>query len=280
MKRRFRSRRGRRKRRTMIRYKDPFPENQRIVHKYANNQVIAVNTASNQYLSFGHVFVMNDPRDPNQNDGTASGASGISRNINAVGFEQYAALYNSYYCGDSLVTFHFRRSLNESADNFIGYVGYVYWDLADAENPTTQLPAIFNAASLNTNAAGESMQHLQKYPGVVYRRYGVNDGEHGLKMQFKYNRRGFFSFDQDHEFYNNAVGQITSVSTATSPTEIAAIVPFILIQVQTTDNTDTRMTYTETNAELFVETNIVYHTLWSDLKTASIRDSNLFNDNI
>lgn len=275
---RYRSRGGRRRRvrRKMIVYRNPFPDVERIQHKYFNvHPITGINTASGDFLAFGHVFQMNNPSDPNQNDG--GGTSGDrARNAQAIGFDRYAPNYDAFYVPHSSVTFHFRRNLNEAADNFIGYVGYYYFSGNDG-TPTTTLSGIINGHAMGVHNRGAGLSAFLNTPGVVWRRFGINDGEHGLKMHFGYNRSSFFrDIDVDHTF-TKAVGQITG-TTVTNPVEKAYICPFIMIEHNTTDNTDTEQSYTETTPYLNCEVSIVYNVLWSDLKIDKIRDTTDYNE--
>lgn len=224
------------------------------------------------FMKEGQAYLLNDPGDPH---GSVGGPQNSIGSTQAVGFDRYAALYSEYYCGDCLATIHFRRQLNQGADNFLGWVGYYYGD------SSTELAAIatkFNVLEATDNVTvGSLYQSLFATPGIVMRRFGINDQEHGLKMQFKYNRRSFFKNNiQNQQFNDVATGIITGsgVGGISPPSEKAYIIPFILLERAQDGNAGT---YTETAPGVICEMSLCYHTLWMDLGHSNIDDTASYN---
>lgn len=277
-------------------YKDPYPIQARIRHYFRSCQKIALqlNTQSTTiYCKFGKGISLNNPADPYRNDGSAA------LNCQALGFDKFADTYRTYYVPSSQTVLHFRRRLNKNPESFNGFVGYLYSDGvgADGQYPQNddieEVTKLMNWYNYNTDS-GLALMDNQKmffsYPRLVFRRFGINDGEHGMRMVFNYSRDLFLKatagLDQPPKF-ENAVG-ILDGGSVVHPVEQAHIIPFIAVSKETIAPAVTG-DYTETAPEMYVETSTVYNTIWRDFRgthnTAAMTDdvdvradSNTYND--
>lgn len=272
MKRRYRSRGGRRTRRrggrTAIHYNNPFPLVERVAHRFAWNCQLAI-TLADQRVAFGPTFCLNDPSDPMYDSTEGS-------NVQPIGFDRYAGIYGTYLCPNTMAKFQFRRTMDENNDNFVGYIGYLYTDTIDDK---TELQTIFNSmGSADDLSAGQAFQLFKSFPGIVYRRWGIVDAEKGCGLQFTYNRSSFFDRRQKKSGAGGGTthaqadmyGQVVGTSI-TSPTEKAYIIPFMCAFTPSIGSGATTWSgmSTETAKKLSLEVSIMYHTIWQDLQSYS-----------
>lgn len=189
-------------------------------------------------------------------------------NTQPVGFDQYAALYQSYFVGESLLTVHFNRTMNNSAD-FVGYCGLYFSDTNDVATKITALNKLAtDSASLD---AGNALQCWFKDPGVIMKRIdATHETDQGLKLQFKYNRAKFFRGNKDADFEEKACG-IWGGASWTKPTETAYVTPWICLHYRNSE------TYAESYS-VHCSISITYHCTFTELKDNVMVDTATYND--
>lgn len=269
--------RGRKVRRVRELYHNPFPIQERVKHYFRHTQRIDLDLSGGIFCQFGKGFSVNNPGDPIRNDGSAA------LNVQALGFDRYADLYRTFYVPSATLTFHFRRALNKTPESFTGFVGYIYSDGVgdtatleqnDELTEITMLKGHYNQNTGTTLALGDSLTQFFRYPRLVYRRFGISDGEHGTKVTFNFQRDKFLKvtagLGQSIRF-ENAVGNLDG-GTLTSPTENAWVVPFIAVQKPNVIGVTAGTEYTETAPGMYCETTLWYNTVWRDLRGTN--DSN------
>lgn len=269
--RRFKRRAMRRRSRSRKHFKNPFPTIQRVALRFAcelpvqtvdpGNATPALRTIATNFQA----VKMNDPLDPLALLDTAA-----SYNTQPAGFDQYAALYESYFVGDALYTVHFRRTMLGTND-FVGYCGIYVSEEDDITNKITRLnKLISDAGTLN---AGNAMQEWFNDPGVIMKRIDVtHETDAGIKMQFHYKRGSFFKGHKalGADFQENACG-VYSGGSWTAPTETAYVWPWICLQYRNGE------TYSETYS-VHCQVSIVYHTTFTELRDNVLIDSSTNND--
>lgn len=270
---RYRSRGGRRryKRRALAPiYKNPFPDVQRIVHRYQNTQIINPkyeSAGTKEPFATKYVYRMNHPGRPIYGTITGPSASAVT-SLQAIGFDALAANYQVFYVVDTYVTMTFRLPARAAGEtefgDFRGYVGYMYSEDKD------ELAAIANrgnemddgtADTTTAMRTANANQLWRNAKGLVWRKWDQVDGERGMRLDFKYNRRSFVANKLDQDF-DAALGQVTSGTTLVAPTEKALICPFAALIM---DPAGTVLAGSNKSYFLVCEVTMTYHVIWSNM---------------
>lgn len=278
-------RRFRKRRRTVRRrgpyFKQPFPELQRVQLKFAQHLPVATVDPGNGTQALRTIAThfqpisMNDPGDP-----LVELDSNAGYNVQPVGFDQYAAMYESYFVGDSLLTMHFRRSMLGTND-FVGWCGF-YITSAGDDDITSKFTDINKLATENaTHDAGIALQTWFTTPGVVSRRIDItHERDQGIKMQFHYTRNKVFgghrarlnaAFTNVSGSFGETACGVWNGSSFTKPTEECHVYPWIMLQYRNGE------TYSETYS-VHCDVSINYHTTFSTLRDSILKDTTTYNE--
>lgn len=273
-------------------YMTPYPELKRIHHKFAwSGDAISTNPSTNTWAIAGKTFSLNDPADPIPLQDTTQ----PRWDVQPIGFDEYAAIYESYYTAASLFTIHFRRSIpgvipgtsdvpeDPTTGEFIGIVGYYYSTEDDVGTLMTEVNKINQGGG--TLDAGNAWQQFINHDRVVWRRIdATHELDKGVRMQFQYTRPKFLRGASTSltaggifraDFHETAVGAWNGTKFV-SPTEKAFITPFIMLQYR--DYGSESKTGPNINFTVNYDVQLSYNVTWSTLKDNVKKDTSLFND--
>jgi hypothetical protein len=123
---------------------------------------------------------------------------------------------------------------------------------------------------------GNALQLFQNHDGIYWRRVDItHELDKGIKMQYRFNSRNFFkgySHVNNGTSMENYVGSYTGAAW-TAPANKAYITPFMMLQYVGTE------TLSETY-KLHCQIEIVYDTVWTDLRDVIKIDTSTHNEAI